>query len=238
MSNVFECIPFSIDEHSRSEYCSLIEEDGISAGFICYNKKECARIVDALANSGIATSLPRQELYSGAACLVELVFLDSDCQVVHPHYHREVESLLSQTGNIKIRMESKFNSDDWFELYELLIKQPPKEKKPQKGFWVSVTQRVDGGDFDSGHFCYGDESLTEEMVERVALNFVSLSSELYKAPEEEGDDVFIDHPDPQWARFYWVNKVTEVAAQDMPVLKKYCSAVSYETLLQDGQTPL
>ena len=111
-------------------------------------------------------------------------------------------------------------------------------KKPQKGFWVSVTQRVDGGDFDSGHFCYGDESLTEEMVERVALNFVALSSELYKAPEEEGDDVFIDHPDPQWARFYWVNNITEVSAHDIPVLMKYCSAVSYETLLQDGQTPL
>lgn len=238
MSNVFECIPFSIDEHSRSEYCSLIEEDGISAGFICYNKTQCARIVDALANSGIGASLPRQELYSGAEHLVEVLFLDSDCQVVQPHYHREVESLLSQTGMIKVRTESKYNSDDWFELYERLIKQPPKEKKPQKWFWVYVTKQDDGMDFYSGHFCYGDESLTEEMVERVALNFITQSSELYKAPEEAGDDVFIDHPDPQWARFYWVNQVTEIAPEDIPVLKKYCNAVSYETLLQDGQTPL
>lgn len=130
MSNVFECIPFIMSEHSHSEYCSLIEEDNVATGFICYNKTQCAGIVDALANSRIGASLPRQELYSGAEYLVKLVFLDSNCQVVHPYYHREVESLLSQTGNIKIRTESKHNSDDWFELYQQLIKQPPKEKKP------------------------------------------------------------------------------------------------------------
>lgn len=96
--------------------------------------------------------------------------------------------------------------------------------------------RAHNDQIETHHLCVGDDGLTAEKVERVALNFITNAHALHRAPEDEGDNVFMSDPDPQWADyFYWVTEVVPVDPGDVETLKKYLPSVPYEVLLQDGE---
>lgn len=103
-------------------------------------------------------------------------------------------------------------------------------------FICRMSTRTQGDVIDTHHLCVGGDDLTAETVERVALNFITSVNSVHRAPEGEGDNVFMSDPDPQWADyFYWVNEVVPVDPGDVETLKKYLPSAPYEVLLQDGE---
>lgn len=98
-----------------SEYCSLVNDDGIESIEITVKKeKEFKNIICDLKK---VSRKYNREASINIENLIQVTFFNENDEEVIPEYHRTVEILATSEDKIKFMSESKYDADDNFFIF-------------------------------------------------------------------------------------------------------------------------
>lgn len=239
MSTNIKTTELSWDEISSSEYCSLFEEDRLGRVVITYDAGRLADIRSRLPHTGLG-----YDLSANVSELFDVRYFDKDDQEIEPSCHGDYKATIEMRWGltvpcVEIRSESEYSADDWACIV-FKPEEPDEKQDTSQGFFVTVTQRSpSGAEHDVNALIVGPKNLTGEMVERVALNLVTDSDTLHRAPEEDyGDNVFVDCEGFSDGHAFWIVSIKAAPVEHLAILQQYTSTAKYETLLQHGEVDI